>query len=131
MSGKYKVGDYVRIREDLEAGQMYGGTMMLSGMLNLRGHLARIISIDTNGNYCLSIGGYCWRWSGKMLEPVQFSTDGKKDLQSRKEMPPSAEKLCKLIGALLYAGVEEFNISYSRGEISCSAEMNVKEVEDR
>ena len=128
---KYNVGDYVKIREDLAAGQMYGGILMLGGMLNSRGHLARIMSIDENGNYILSIGGYYHRWSDKMLEPVQFSTDGKKDIQSRKEMPPSAEKICKLIGALLYAGVEEFNISYSRGEISCSAEMNVSEVEDR
>lgn len=127
---KYNVGDYVRIREDLAAGQMYGGVLMLGGMLNLRGHLARIISIDINGNYCLSIGGYYWRWSDKMLEPVKFASDGKRDFQSKKKMPPSAEKLCKLIGALIYSGVEDFSISYSRGEVSCRAEINVTGGED-
>ena len=127
---KYNVGDYVRIREGLAAGQIYGGVLMLGGMLNLRGHLARITSVDTNGNYRLSIGGYYWRWSDKMLEPVKFASDGKRDSQSRKKMPPSAEKLCKLIGALIYSGIEDFSISYSRGEISCSAKMNVSEVED-
>ena len=131
MSGKYKVGDYVRIRGDLVAGQMYGGVMMLGGMLTLRGHLARIVSTEINGNYRLSIGGYYWQWSDKMLEPVQFPSDGKKDHQGKKKMPPSAEKLCKLIGALLYAGAEEFTVSYSHGEVSCNAQIDVGEVKDR
>lgn len=131
MRGKYKAGEYVRIKDDLEVGKLYGSMSCSEGMKKLCGHIARIDYDLGSGMYRLNISGYYWIWTDEMLEPVQFSSDGKKDLQGRKEMPSSAEKLCKLIGALLYAGVEEFNISYSRGEISCSAEMNVSEVEDR
>ena len=130
MSGKYKVGDYVRIREDLKPMEKYGHVVFASSLKGFCGHIGRVDYVDTDGTYWLNISGYYYWWSDEMLEPVQISPDEKKDYQGKKKMPPSAEKLCKLIGALLYAGVEEFNISYSRGEISCSAGMDVSEVED-
>ena len=92
---KYKVGDYVRIKDDLEVGKLYSGGMSCSeGMKKLCGHIARIDYVLGDRMYRLNISGYYWIWTYEMLEPVQFSSDGKKDLQGRKEMPSSAEKLC-------------------------------------
>lgn len=128
---KYNVGDYVKIREDLAAGQMYGGVLMVAGMLIFRGHLARIISIDENGNYILSIGGYYHRWSDKMLESVTLARPGEMPagqsddgVPKKSTLPPAAQKLSKLIGALFYSGVDEFSVQYDHGAIRCSVEID-------
>lgn len=46
------------------------------------------------------------------------------------DIDQEVRKICKLIGALRLAGVEEFTLRYSYGEIRCSAEMDISEVED-
>ena len=49
---KYKVGDKVRVREDLEYGKKYGNNSVNSSMLPLKGKIVTISSI-INGFYKL------------------------------------------------------------------------------
>lgn len=42
---KYKVGDKVRIRKDLENGKVYGGCRFTEIMQNLCGKIARITEV--------------------------------------------------------------------------------------
>ena len=137
MSRRFKTGDYVRIKDDLEVGKIYGKMRFTSEMKKLCGHIARIDFADWNGTYRLNIGGYYWMWGDDMLEPVSLSHTGNipefksDDLdQGKSKLMPTAENLCKLIGALIYAGAEEFTVSYSHGKVSCNAQIDVGEVEE-
>lgn len=70
---KYKVGDKVRIRENLEAGKTYGKKMLLSTMEKYLGYEATIKAYrEESGYYVLdkdAADGH-WGWSEEMLEPV-------------------------------------------------------------
>ena len=74
---KYKVGDKVKIREDLEEGHTYGtsGYRVVQGMLEYRGKIATILSVD-DWYYCYEIDidtGY-W-WDAGMFEDVEEVDD--------------------------------------------------------
>lgn len=70
---KYKVGDKVRIRENLEAGKTYGKKVLLSTMEKYLGCEATIKAYrEESGYYVLdkdAADGH-WGWSEEMLEPV-------------------------------------------------------------
>lgn len=63
---KYKVGDKVRIRNDLEAGKRYGNGTFESGMRNFIGNVATIEDVDSFNEYGLEGSGY-W-WTDEMIE---------------------------------------------------------------
>lgn len=63
---KYKVGDKVKIREDLIAGRNYGYNLFMPEMIPLRGQVATIASYGTYG-YLLE-GGTDWVWTDEMIE---------------------------------------------------------------
>ena len=62
---KYKVGDKVRVRKDLEPGNEYGGVMYLSGMDEFKDREGIITNMD---DVSYQIGNF-W-WTDEMLEPV-------------------------------------------------------------
>lgn len=67
---KYKVGDKVRIRKDLEIGKIYGGCRFIVGMQNLCGEIGHITEVNKRaGGYCIDSGLYYW--TDEMFEEVQ------------------------------------------------------------
>ena len=61
---KYKVGDKVRVRKDLEPGNEYGGVTYLSGMDEFKDREGVITNMD---DVSYQIGDF-W-WTDEMLEP--------------------------------------------------------------
>ena len=71
---KYKVGDKVKIREDLEVGRQYGADDFARGMEQYKGKTATIANVYNNV-YHLEVDDddneYCtWHWTDEMLEGV-------------------------------------------------------------
>lgn len=67
---KYKVGDRVRIREDLSAGQEYDGLLFGHSMAKYRGKTAKITEVD-GYTYHLDIDESEFWWSEAMLLPAK------------------------------------------------------------
>ena len=65
---KFKIGDKVRLRDDLEEGKVYGGVTFLSGMKELQGKELTIDYIDKDDDYTFEEGNYYC--SEEMLEKV-------------------------------------------------------------
>lgn len=67
---KYKKGDRVRVREDLSAGQEYGGLLFGHSMAKYRGKTAKITKVD-GYTYNLDIDESKFWWSEAMLCPAK------------------------------------------------------------
>lgn len=72
---KYKIGDVVKIRDDLQKGEKYGEYEVMEGMLEYKGTMHIINNIDFDGGYTLkSIDNTnntsYYSWHEDMLEPV-------------------------------------------------------------
>ena len=52
---EFKIGDKVRLRDDLEEGEVYGGLTFLSGMKELQGKELTIDYIDKDGDYTFEV----------------------------------------------------------------------------
>ena len=65
---EFKIGDKVRLRDDLEVGEYYGEIKFLSGMKELQGKELTIDYIDKDGDYTFEEGNYYC--SEEMLEKV-------------------------------------------------------------
>lgn len=63
-------------------------------------------------------------WCGRSL--VDDSEDNL-DSNELISIPNEIEKLCKTIGVLVYIGTEDFTIKYSKGHITCNAEISENE----
>lgn len=72
---RFKVGDKVRVRNDLVAGNLYGNLGFFEVMAQYRGKNARITGISPCGNYNLNIDSSEWFWSDEMLELAEFTKD--------------------------------------------------------
>ena len=67
---KYKVGDKVRIREDLVMGGNYGGSVAVDDMTDMCGSVVTIERVGNLGYYIEEDpDGYCW--TDEMFEPVE------------------------------------------------------------
>lgn len=67
---KYKVGDKVRIREDLVIGGNYGGSVAVDDMEDMGGSVVTIERVGNLGYYIEEDpDGYCW--TDEMFEPVE------------------------------------------------------------
>lgn len=67
---KYKVGDKVRIREDLVTGGSYGGSVAVDDMIDMAGSVVTIESVGSIGYYIEEDpDDYCW--TDEMFEPVK------------------------------------------------------------
>ena len=67
---KYKVGDTVRIKKDLEVGEIYGGVSFVEEMQQYLGQTTTIIRV-TPSYYNLKIDKGVWSWSDEMLGEVE------------------------------------------------------------
>lgn len=67
---KYKVGDRVRIREDLVTGGNYGGSVAEDDMIDMGGSVVTIERVGSIGYYIEEDpDGYCW--TDEMFDPVE------------------------------------------------------------
>lgn len=81
---KYKIGDKVIIREDLEEGKLYGDYSVNKDMFSLRGKIVTICDIGYNF-YILKEDIYKWCWtdemfSGKVSEDFSPKESGSQDI---------------------------------------------------
>lgn len=66
---KYHVGDAVKIREDLEDGQLYGNEVFIGDdMMACRGRVAMIEEIICDGEYYIDIDQEHYVWSDAMFD---------------------------------------------------------------
>ena len=63
---KYKVGDKVRVREDLIVDQWYGEDTFTSGMVSFKGKIVTISNIES-GFYILKEDSSRWNWADEMF----------------------------------------------------------------
>lgn len=70
-SMKYKIGDVVRIKNDLVVGEKYGRCYVVEGMLKFRGTLDTIYYIDTVGDFYLSNNDNTYVWHKDMVVPIK------------------------------------------------------------
>lgn len=75
---EYKMGDLVRIREDLQEGQQYGGHKIWYGMLKYRGTCQIIKAVIGSGFY-LKDDANCYVWTKDMVEPALTVNQTKMD----------------------------------------------------
>ena len=75
MAGKLKIGDRVKIREDLIAGKKYGGLTLWKNMYDYRGSEGKIVRVTPAGFYYLD--PIPCGWSREMLELIVSSEDVK------------------------------------------------------
>lgn len=68
---KYKVGDKVRLRDDLEIGEIYGSITFLEGMENVKDKILTIADCYSKegSNFCKSVENTFW-YSEEMFEEV-------------------------------------------------------------
>jgi hypothetical protein len=72
---EFKIGDKVRVREDLKVGDGFGCTTAIEDMLKYRGKIMTIKEARSSvvGNYTIyeiDDDGEFWAWTDEMLEPV-------------------------------------------------------------
>lgn len=87
----YKVGDTVKIRNDLQVGEKYGNCNVLDTMLRFRGAIDTIEKIDDDGDFYLTNENNHYSWNKDMLELVEAKKDleqstVKKDLEQAKKI---------------------------------------------
>lgn len=69
---KYKVGDKVRIREDLLIDKKYDGCRFTSSMTVFLGKIVTIRKVYENSNrYKIEEDYEIWAWTGEMFEPLE------------------------------------------------------------
>lgn len=67
-----KVGDKVRVREDLIVGSYYGGEMFCGGyMESLKGRIATIVEVYDCLSYDIDIDEEGWMWTEEMFEIIE------------------------------------------------------------
>lgn len=67
---EYKIGDVVRIKDNLQVGEKYGGCNVIDDMLKYRGMVDTIEYIDKEGDYHLANDNNPYVWNKDMLEPA-------------------------------------------------------------
>lgn len=82
---KYKVGDKVRVREDLVKRGLYGGEIAVSDMVNMRRMTVTIGDVGERG-YGIEEDPYGYTWTDEMLEPVEEELTAEEAIRLRGEM---------------------------------------------
>ena len=67
---KFKVGNKVRVRKDLEVDKRYGSHVFVDGMQKYRGKVMEVESI-WNDEYYLKETVQDWAFTDEMLEPIE------------------------------------------------------------
>lgn len=68
---KYKVGDKVRIREDLVMGGNYGGSVAVDDMTDMGGSVVTIGRVGEEHGYYIEEDPDEYCWTDEMFEPVE------------------------------------------------------------
>lgn len=66
---KYKVGDMVKVRNDLKPDKKYGAWCTVPEMMEHLGKVATITEVHEK-DYHLSVDDEMWYWTNEMLEPM-------------------------------------------------------------
>ena len=77
---KYKIGDKVLVRSDLEEGKIYGDEVVMSDMLFFRGKIVTIEHVDHPCCYRIKEDPDQWHWTDEMFIPVTKYNIGDKVL---------------------------------------------------
>ena len=93
---KYKVGDIVKVREDLKAGQDYGSLCVCYPMVKLAGELVTISSVN-NDNYHIEEDDGLYFWIDNFFEDEEEKSDEYKDIIDRVLSEMTEETKDKLI----------------------------------
>ena len=131
----YNVGDRVKIKEDLEYDEIYGGVYVTDTMLKHRGEVAEIAEINSNFNdrYILKDCGIYW-FHKDMLEPINDSDDyiskGRDDSIFETEKTKEKTSLEKAL-ILLNMTEEEMNREYYKREYTALAEEIARKFVDK
>lgn len=72
---EYKVGDVVKIKNNLQVGERYGQCGVIKDMLQFRGLVDTIEYIDEDGDFYLANCNNTYVWSKEMLELVETKND--------------------------------------------------------
>ena len=131
---KYNVGDRVRIKEDLEYDEIYGGVYVTDTMLKYRGEVAEIAEVNSNFNdrYILKDCGIYW-FHKDMLEPINDSDDyiskGRDDsiFTEKTKEKTSLEKALELLNMT----EEEMNREYYKRKYTALAEEIARKFVDK
>ena len=83
---KYKIGDVVRIKDDIQEGEKYGDLNVMDYMLPFRGTIDIIESIDEDGDYHLANNNNPYMWNKEMLEPIGLKDDFKDEMKEKNNM---------------------------------------------
>ena len=121
---KYNIGDRVKIKEDLEYDEIYGGVYVTDTMLKYRGEVAEIAEVNSNFNdrYILKDCGIYW-FHKDMLEPIN---DSILETEKTKEKT-SLEKALELLNMT----EEEMNREYYKREYTALAEEIARKFVDK
>ena len=131
---KYNVGDRVKIKEDLEYDEIYGGVYVTDTMLKYRGEVAEIAEVNSNFNdrYILKNCGIYW-FHKDMLEPINDSDDyiskGRDDsiFETETKEKTSLEKALELLNMT----EEEMNREYYKRKYTALAEEIARKFVDK
>lgn len=73
---KYKVGDKVKIRKDLEVGEEYDDTLFINDMLQYKGKIAVITYVAIDDDYYdIDLDDGKWTWADDMFEDCIKKSD--------------------------------------------------------
>lgn len=76
---EYKIGDVVRIKDSIQAGEKYGECSVIEDMLQFRGAIDTITGIDWDGDLYLADNDNTYAWHKDMLEPALTVNQAKMD----------------------------------------------------
>ena len=114
---EFKVGDIVRIREDLSECEEYSGTFVVSPMLDCRGQIATI-EAQNDDRYLIDLDNHHWDWTKEMFEPIK-----NQDQQKIEELEQRIEKLEKCV-------MGEQNSLEKSENVSTMSEFTKEEIEN-
>lgn len=98
---KYKIGDKVLVRSDLEEGKKYEDEVVMSNMLYLKGKIVTIEHVDHPNCYRIKEDSDQWHWTDEMFVGKE-SEEIKSDLEEIEEYFDSNE---------IYNPIDEFSVS--------------------
>lgn len=98
---KYKIGDKVLVRLDLEEGKKYGDEVVMSDMLSFRGKIVTIEHVDHPNYYRIKEDPDQWYWTDEMFSGNE-SEEIKSDLEEIEEYFDSNK---------IYNPLDEFPVS--------------------
>ena len=91
---KYKIGDKVLVRPDLEEGKTYGVEVVMSSMLFFRGKIVTIKHVDHPNCYRIKEDPDQWHWTDEMFsekESEEVKSEYLSNFDSNKIYNPSNE----------------------------------------